>query len=277
MIRKLTEHNRRAVLAYAAQEPCYNVFLTGDIENFGFETEFQEIWGDFGRGGLHAVLLRYYTNNVIYSKDCEFDVAGMMKQLPRTPGDWMLSGKENLVLPMAEALGLDDLKTQFLVELRSRDKLDPEDSCAGLEWACAEDFDEVMRLHREIKEFGRMVGSEGGIRKNVESGTGRTVSARVDGRLVSSASSAAESSNAAMVIGVCTHADYRNRGLATRCVSALCRALLSEGKFPCLFYDNPAAGRIYRRMGFRDAGRWAMASWKGEVQERESNVKGRRS
>lgn len=26
----------------------------------------------------------------------------------------------------------------------------------------------------------------------------------------------------------------------------------------CLFYDNPAAGRIYKRIGFRDIGKWCM-------------------
>jgi predicted GNAT family acetyltransferase len=29
-----------------------------------------------------------------------------------------------------------------------------------------------------------------------------------------------------------------------------------EGIQPCLFYDNPAAGSIYRRLGFEDIGPW---------------------
>lgn len=38
-------------------------------------------------------------------------------------------------------------------------------------------------------------------------------------------------------------------------VSALCRDNFAAGRqFLCLFYDNPAAGRIYHRIGFRDVG-----------------------
>lgn len=34
--------------------------------------------------------------------------------------------------------------------------------------------------------------------------------------------------------------------------------VLEEGKSLCLFYDNPEAGRIYKRLGFKDIGRWTM-------------------
>jgi len=79
-------------------------------------------------------------------------------------------------------------------------------------------------------------------------------------QVVSSASSAAENSRSAMIIGVCTAKEYRDQGFATKCMVHLCRRLLEEGKVVCLFYDNPAAGRIYKRFGFHDISRWAMAN-----------------
>ena len=49
--------------------------------------------------------------------------------------------------------------------------------------------------------------------------------------------------------------DARGRGYASAVVSALCRDNFAAGRqFLCLFYDNPAAGRIYHRIGFRDVG-----------------------
>jgi predicted GNAT family acetyltransferase len=59
-----------------------------------------------------------------------------------------------------------------------------------------------------------------------------------------------------MVVSVMTRPGYRGRGYATACVSRLCADLLREGKRVCLLYNNPAAARIYRRLGFGDIGDW---------------------
>jgi hypothetical protein len=45
-------------------------------------------------------------------------------------------------------------------------------------------------------------------------------------------------------------------------MSKLCSDLLKEGKIPCLFYNNPSAGKIYERMGFRRIGFWKMLKFK---------------
>jgi predicted GNAT family acetyltransferase len=78
------------------------------------------------------------------------------------------------------------------------------------------------------------------------------------GQIVAVAQSAAESERLAMIVGVCTHPAWRQRGYASACMARLCRALSAEGKIPCLFYDNPNAGRIYKRLGFEDFARWGM-------------------
>ncbi len=40
---KLTEQNRAEVEAYISAEPEYNVFVQGDLENYGFESKTVEI------------------------------------------------------------------------------------------------------------------------------------------------------------------------------------------------------------------------------------------
>ena len=57
-----------------------------------------------------------------------------------------------------------------------------------------------------------------------------------------------------------THPDYRRRGLASACMSRLCGDLLSSGKVCCLTYDNPIAGAVYERLGFRIVSPWALAT-----------------
>lgn len=65
-------------------------------------------------------------------------------------------------------------------------------------------------------------------------------------------------SNSIMVIGVCTHPDFRGKGYASFCTAKLSYDMLKTAKRPCLFYDNPAAGKFLpqdriqrdREMGF---------------------------
>ena len=61
-----------------------------------------------------------------------------------------------------------------------------------------------------------------------------------------------------MVVGVATREDYRKKGLVSKCMSKLCYDYLKEGKTLCLFYDNPEAGKIYKRLGFKEIEKWIM-------------------
>ena len=65
-----------------------------------------------------------------------------------------------------------------------------------------------------------------------------------------------------MLGGVATLAEYRGRGLSALCVGALCEYLARKGLGTVsLFYlkDNAAAGRVYDKLGFHQAGEWLLA------------------
>jgi GNAT superfamily N-acetyltransferase len=66
----------------------------------------------------------------------------------------------------------------------------------------------------------------------------------------------AESRHAAMIGGVFTPPVYRRQGYASALIHALAAWIVARGRAACLFYDNPVAGRIYLRLGFREIGRW---------------------
>ena len=60
MIRMLEEKDRSKTLEFLGAEPSINLFALGDIELFGFDKGFQDVWGSFdARGALNGVLLRY--------------------------------------------------------------------------------------------------------------------------------------------------------------------------------------------------------------------------
>ncbi len=244
-------------MTYLFREPACNLFIIGDVENYGFDMEFQELWGEFTSEGLNAVLLRYYSYLIISSGGPDYDVsqfASITKRLIFT----MLSGKAESMEPLAGELGLKDMRVQYLAELKSADALPPV-AAEAVEWLTVENYREVLELHRNIEEFSIHEVNEEAFLRPIKDGTGRTCFIRREGKPVSTASSAAETKRMAMVVGVGTLKEYRKRGHASLCVSALCRSLLVEGKTAYLFYDNPEAGKIYRKLGFRETGTWLSA------------------
>ena len=52
--------------------------------------------------------------------------------------------------------------------------------------------------------------------------------------------------------------ENRNRGYANACVSRICEDMLRNNKNVILFYNNKNAGKLYKKRGFVDVGRWAI-------------------
>ena len=94
--------------------------------------------------------------------------------------------------------------------------------------------------------------------KSLETNTGRVYYIEEDGRMVSSVATTAENTLSAMVVGVCTDPNDRQKGYASEMMKRVIQDYIRAGKTLCLFYDNPNAGRIYKRLGFYDIGMWTM-------------------
>lgn len=75
-----------------------------------------------------------------------------------------------------------------------------------------------------------------------------------DGRLVAMAGERMYAGRLREVSGICTHPDFRGRGLARRLTLKLIRREMLRGETPFLHVmgDNPAARQLYYKMGFRD-------------------------
>jgi predicted GNAT family acetyltransferase len=88
------------------------------------------------------------------------------------------------------------------------------------------------------------------------------VSGRADltgpNRIVASALLNVEGQDAGLIGGVFTQRQARGNGYAAACTAALSLDLQRDGKTPVLFFENPIAGRVYRRLGFEECGKWAL-------------------
>ena len=258
MIRKVTQSDNEQIISFLKEDQSFNLFIIGDIENFGYEQDFQEIWGEFEEDGeLKAVLLRYYHSYLPYAKG-EFDVKGFVSIIQKDEHAEMLSGKKEVIERFAPYLTLKKQKQQFFAEITELAVAKENKIALPIEKATIEDSEAIFELKEQIKEFTIGTTARESFRKTISSGTGRTYYCKEGDKIIACASTSAENSFSGMVVGVCTHPDARRRGLATACVKKLCEDLLQQGKTLCLFYDNPDAGSIYRRIGFKEIGQWSL-------------------
>ena len=78
-------------------------------------------------------------------------------------------------------------------------------------------------------------------------------------RVVSAALINGFDGDGAVVAAVYTLPEMRGRGYASRVTASVCRELQSNGLTPHLFYENPIAGHVYRKLGFVDRDPWTVA------------------
>lgn len=256
MIRKLTEKDHEKVMDFLSEERAMNLFIIGDIENFGYETDFQQIWGEWINDELTAVLLRYKGNFLPYAKG-PFDVQGFAEIISNDEHFQILSGKEEIVEQFDGLIPTGSRRGMYFAELADNHALEEVDR-SEIQMATEDDVDSIFTLRMNIEEFTGSNASRESMIHSIQTKSGRTYFMKEGDHAIVSVSTTAENSMSAMVVGVCTATEHRNRGLASRCLSALCEDVLKEGKSLCLFYDNPAAGSIYKRIGFKEIGRWTM-------------------
>lgn len=263
-MKKLTDSSRAALLDYLGAEAEYNIFIIGDLYNFGFDDPIMDLYAQQDdRGNFVCVLLRYLSNYIFYSHSPKLaDAADVAEQITACGGDIScISGKKDAVELLMPFFPDRKVSNDYLAALRTMPKFQTVDvTPQRLSPGAAR---EIIDLYLQVEEFavsyrGHEEEEAETTRINLEKG-GRCYGVHKDGRLVAAASTSAESDLSAMVIGVCTHPDYRGRGYASALVAKLCGDCLREGLSSlCLFYDNPAAGRIYRRIGFVEMGEYLM-------------------
>lgn len=260
MIRKLEEKDRGSVLGFLGKEPSYNLFMIGDIEAFGFEEDFQELWGQYDEAGaLEGVLLRFNESFIPYFADNGFDNSGFKDIIISYEGKKLVSGKESVLKSFEGILPGYTARTTFFCELTDGDRLKPAEENNEIKIAGESDAERVYDLIHQIDEFSGLGSTTERIAHKIRTKTGRVYYIENDaGMMVSVVQTTAENSMSAMVVGVATLKEYRGQGFMSRCLSKLCRDILSEGRTLCLFYDNPEAGKVYHRLGFRTIGNWMM-------------------
>ena len=267
-MRILHEQDREEILTYVRKEPEMNLFLIGDLENFGVESETVSFYLHEEKDRWDFLILRYHRFFILYSQYEDYNAEAAIDFLKnQSPG--CISGKTALLEKIAPAF------PQWKMESTCLSRCDcVEDNVGDYPGAPEnsvirrlekEDVAEAIGLLSDIEEFAKTFRKEeqqeqvGRMTDEMNQGSKVAVGLFLNGRMVSVASTSAENSESAMIVGVATVPECRGKGYASAVVRALCRDCFGRGKrYLCLFYDNPAAGRIYNRIGFRELGKYGM-------------------
>ncbi|KMJ58217.1 GNAT family acetyltransferase [Bacillus sp. LL01] len=267
MIRRLTERDHDVCFAFLGEQPAENLFIIGDIEAYGYEKDFQKLWGEFDEGGaLKAVLLKYEENYIPYANS-NFDAEGFANIMLSDPNFNMMSGLKEItakIEPFVKHRLKRKRQTYYAKCTALSSGLAKTVDTSAVLQATSQDAEKLVELLNSIPEFSDSNITVERKRRGLEEGVSRSYYVEENGRMVSTASTTAENTLSAMVVGVATLDAFKKKGYATQCMVKLCTKLLGEGKELCLFYDNPNAGVIYKRIGFQDIGFWMMYSFHGQ-------------
>ena len=256
MIRLLSEADRVATVALLNAAPYFNLYMLGNLEKLGFERDFCEFWGDFDPAGmLSGVINRYMAGWSIWG-NADADWAGLGEVLDNHPvtGERLQDnpgGVASFVPYLRRYVGAQEHIEELMAMQPADFQLVAAPAGITIRRGSMADYPALVRLYADA---GDMTRSPAGIERPLKDT--RLWLAEADGEILSAALTNAEITNAAMIGGVYTPPAQRGRGLSQAVCSALCADLLKSGKQPVLYWDNPAAGTVYRKLGFQPRGQW---------------------
>jgi uncharacterized protein len=268
-VRKCGEDDRAELGRFFQKEPYYGLFFMGNVQKIGFSNPGLHYWGGYHGDELVAVLMNYYSNWSILAGDEPFDLSPLVAVLDQHDNVDRWTGKQWIIEEMmakSQRYRFGTVHHDYFCALQEEDFVPG--SVEGVRKSDLSDEQAVHHLYAQ-GEFHHITGDV--YRRRLSESGCRSFVLETGGRMVSTAGTSAETNEAAMIGGVFTLGDERGKGYGSRVMTALCRELLAEGIEPCLFYDNPSAGVIYRRLGFRDIGMFLMTQDIEEISAESKN------
>lgn len=249
MIRKCNEKDVELLNNYLYKRKELNLFIIGDIENYGFNNPNLEIFLDYDNR-IRTIYLRFFNNLCLVSYELFFDLS-FIEDLINKHSITNINGEKDLI----DLISINGfiLKECFFSSL---DKLNLEVDISNVIELKKEYVPQLIEKTNKI--FNMTVTNIDSIIMELENNSKHIYAILKNDEIISSASSSAESKELAMIVGVFTLEDYRQKGYAIKCVYALCKRLIDEGKTVCLFYDNPNAAKMYDKIGFKFKGYFSM-------------------
>ena len=260
MLIKASEIDKDLLLDYCKSESIFNIFIIGDIENFGFSSFYQDVWYEMNDKRIKGIALRYHKNLIVYSQLLDMDFSLINSLLEEYHID-IISGKNDVIDKVTPYLKKDYTRNDLVFCKHS----DMDSLSRVLENIVIAEESQAMDIalaYGEIKEFENLYSDDVNerytqISTRIRSGEGKHMMILDDKGIVCHGNTTGENSLSGMVGGIFTRNDLRNKGYASAITSALVRDLNSRNKEVGLFYKGQSEGRLFTSLGFEKIGIWS--------------------
>lgn len=257
-VRRLMREDYEAVLALFGKQLGNYYFLIHDM-NLHHENGMQGVvYGEYEGDRLASILL-HNANNVTYFSLEDRDAVVYRDTLEQLAFS-KISGPSSMVERLLPHVHVRPgfYSHMGVVNNISASRRHPDIAVQAI--TTQGELGEQFRLLSSAHEFDGFSTSEeeyvGREWSRLLTSSARTLYLRVNGQMAASASTVREGDKSAIIVGVITHPQFRNAGYGTDVLIELFGRLLQEGKHPYLFYSNPAARRVYQKIGMTEVCEW---------------------
>ncbi|MBN2796868.1 MAG: GNAT family N-acetyltransferase [Clostridia bacterium] len=240
MIIKGKKENLEAIKAYVSKDYARNYFIALGL--LSEKTIFKDIYIEWEQE-IKGILFHRTSGNLQYVSYEDHDNSELLALLQTLEFDLLISPK-SFCKPLESILEVKK-EGAIIAELK-REEYSPV-MVSEVKALQVEDLEDVISLYSKV--FSGYPKLEVMKEKLI---TGRGI-----GKVIfeNGLKSVAQSDFSKVIVGVATDPLSQKKGLGTRCLHGLIQELLLTETSLFLQYDNPSAGRIYEKLGFKPVDR----------------------
>lgn len=254
-IRKCNEKDKNTLLEFLNSKPVYHTFIIADIEQYGFDKEFQEVYVQEEDGICQGVFLRYFGNFIVAGNPEVLLYDNIAELVDRKITTIM--GCADIVNNITEKL---DRKADFIYNnLYTHEKTVEENEKEECHYADLDDVDRIYDFLMSFPEFKNLYSEKAMLVNRLTNNEGVHIFIEKDGKIIAHGNSAASAEKTCMMGGISVAEPYRGQGYGKKILLALCEHILKDGKIPCIFAPEAKDYSCFKETGFDVYGLWGVA------------------
>lgn len=251
---RICDHKDTDILMeYLLKEQILNTFIIADIEIYGYDKEFQQVYMNLNKSGACTdVVLRFHNNLILSGAKETMDFNFVATLLTDDINNIM--GEGELVLGFKEEMDIEgNYIEKKMYTLDNTEKLIPH---SEIQIATLSDVDNIYDFIMTHEEINFLYKNKDMITNRISSGEGMHLIMKREGEIIAHTNSAAGTNVSAMVGGVSVKKEFRNIGLGKAIVSEICKYIIEDKKQPCLFSAQERDHNLFLELGFEEYKKW---------------------